>query len=141
MTDFDSQSPTEPGSTCVEQVDVEAAIHDDPRLERIHDYLNDSSSRDNFAAVLGGVNGDLLLMEYRIKQTLEDAMQPGTIACEELEPLMPTVNVWLKIVKQMERVSRLLVKLDDHERNSNSNAAKLALATVTTQGNLESVDT
>ena len=97
----------------------------DVRLERILDYVNQSLAKLNpLEASLGALNADLMLMAYRLRQVLDDALQEGAAAFEELEELAPTIDQLLRILKQIERFSQLAIKLGNG--NTNSNARKMA---------------
>jgi hypothetical protein len=67
--DNDENGSDRPDLTASTQEERVAAV----RLERIGQYIEESLAKANpLEAALGAVNGDLLLMEYRIKRELEE---------------------------------------------------------------------
>ena len=62
-------------------------------------------------------------MAYRMQETIENAMAEGPMTLEDLEDLMPTIESYLKITKQIDRFSQLCIKLEEVK------AVKLPLAT------------
>lgn len=81
------------------------------RGDRIRDLLASSLAKlDPLEANLGVVNSDLMLLAYRLKQSIDSALTEPD-ASEELEMLMPAVENYLKVVKQIERFSKLDLQL------------------------------
>jgi hypothetical protein len=84
----------------------------DLRLQRLVDYMADALTKRNpLEANLGAVNGDLLLLEYRFRQGLDDLLNEAPNSLEELQAAMPGVEGLLRIVKQIDRFSQLASKL------------------------------
>jgi hypothetical protein len=88
---------------------------DDPhdrRYQRIIDYHNTALAiEDPLAANVGAVNADLMLMTYRLKQAIGEAMDVTPTALEEFEKLMPAVDSFLRISRQVERFAKLNLQL------------------------------
>jgi hypothetical protein len=83
-----------------------------PRMQRIADYLAACLSNANaLEANLGIVNSDLLLIAFRLKQTIDQAQESGAKSLEELDYLLPAIETYLQITKQIDRFSRLELKL------------------------------
>ena len=62
-------------------------------------------------ANLGVVNADLMLLAGRFRHVLEEAMQQSPETLAEMAELMPGVDSYLRVVKQVDRFSQLAVKL------------------------------
>ena len=109
-------SPTNDPVDCDPQAPTDAAANDRPdhRMQRIGDYLNEALNSSNaLAANLGAQNSSLMKMGYRMQQTIENAMEEGPMTLDDLENLMPTIESYLKISKQVDHFSRLCIKLDE----------------------------
>jgi hypothetical protein len=84
------------------------------RNQRIQDYLVQSLAKGSpLEANLGAVNCDLFSMASHLWQAIAEALQQGPAALEELEYLMPAVEQYLKITKQIDRYAQLAIKLGD----------------------------
>jgi hypothetical protein len=84
----------------------------DPRYQRIVDYLNTALAiEDPLAANVAATNSDLMLMAYRLKQAIATAMEMTPAALEEFEKLMPAVDSFLRITRQVERFAKLNLQL------------------------------
>lgn len=80
----------------------------DLRAERIRQYASEALRRvDALDANLGAVNADLLNMAYWLKQAIQQAMQAGPEAWMECEELLPAIESFLKVTKQIERFAKL----------------------------------
>jgi hypothetical protein len=85
----------------------------DVRMQRLTDHMADSLAKDDpFAANLGAVNGDLMLIEYRMRQSLDVLLKEAPRSPEEFQAAMPGVDAYLRVVKQIDRFSQLALKLD-----------------------------
>ena len=84
----------------------------DPRLQRIMDYLREALARDSaLEANLGAVNSDLLMMGYRLKQAIDEAMAATPAALEQFQRLMPAIDSYLRLTKQIDRLAQLSLRL------------------------------
>ena len=84
----------------------------DIREQRIADYVAESlAQEDAMEANLGVVNADLMLLAHRFRHVLEEAMQQPPETLAEMAELMPGVDSYLRVVKQVDRLSQLAVKL------------------------------
>ena len=82
------------------------------REQRIADYVAESLANDDpFEANLGVVNADLMLLAHRFRHVLEGAMQQSPETLADMAECMPGVDSYLKVVKQIDRLSQLKVKL------------------------------
>lgn len=90
-----------------EHPDVPAA-----REQRIADYLTQSLEvGDPFEANVGMVNADLMFLVHRYQQALGGALEEPPEDLAELAEITPSVDSYLRLVKQMDRISQLAMKL------------------------------
>lgn len=90
-------------------VDDEAS---DVRTRRLAEYMASSLTEDDpLAANLGAVNGDLMLLAYRMRQALDGLFDEPPESVQELQAAMPGLEGYLKVTKQIDRFSQLAVKL------------------------------
>ncbi len=84
----------------------------DARVRRIMDLLREALAREGaLEANLGAVNSDLMLMGYRLKRAIDEAM--GTAAAlDQFQRLMPAVESYLRLTRQMERLAQLSLRLE-----------------------------
>jgi hypothetical protein len=84
----------------------------DLRTQKILEHLNNSLAKsDAFQATLGAANCDFLLLGYRLKQAIDEELEPGPAALADFEDMMPAIEMLLKMMKQVERYSKLEIKL------------------------------
>ena len=84
----------------------------DRRLQRIMDYLREALARESaLEANLGAVNSDLLIMGYRLKQAIDEAMAATPAALEQFQRLMPAIDSYLRLTKQIDRLAQLSLRL------------------------------
>lgn len=82
------------------------------RQQRIVDYVTESLAKnDLLEANLGAVNGDLMLIAYRLQAVLGDVLQRPPESLVELSELMPAIDGYLRVTKQVERYSQLALKM------------------------------
>jgi hypothetical protein len=79
----------------------------DSRSRRIDDLLKEALAKKcPLEANLGVVNSDLMRLEYGLNQLIVKAMaQPA--ALEHMSHLMPALDSFLRVVKQIERYAQL----------------------------------
>lgn len=93
-------------------VAVAGAVDSVAREQRLADYVTQSLEVvDPFEANVGVVNADLMLIANRFRQALGDALDKPPENLEELAEFMPSVDGYLRIVKQVDRMSQLALKL------------------------------
>jgi hypothetical protein len=84
----------------------------DDRVQRIMDYLREALSKEGaLEANLSAVNSDLMLMGYRLKRAIDEAMAT-TAALDQFQRLMPAVESYLRLTKQIERLAQLSLRLE-----------------------------
>ena len=82
------------------------------REQRIADYVTQSLGvSDPFEANVGVVNADLMMFALRYRQVLSEALEQPPESLAELAEIMPSVDSYVRLVKQMDRVSQLAMKL------------------------------
>ena len=68
-------------------------LSDDPRYQRIVDYLNTALAiQDPLASNVAAVNSDLMLMGYRLKQAIAAAMASASAVAERQAPAARTLS-------------------------------------------------
>jgi hypothetical protein len=84
------------------------AIAGDAREKRIADLLSESLAKSNpLEATIGATNAELMLIGKRFGQVVGEALNQPPENLAELDELMPSVNGYLRITKQIERFSTL----------------------------------
>lgn len=82
------------------------------REQRIADYVTQSLEiSDPFQANVGVVNADLMMFANCYRQVLGEALKEPPDDLAELAEITPSVDSYLRLVKQMDRVSQLAMKL------------------------------
>jgi hypothetical protein len=82
------------------------------REQRIADYVTQSLEvGDPFEANVGVVNADLMLLALRYRQVLGEALEQPPENLAELAEIMPSVDSYVRLVKQVDRISQLAMKL------------------------------
>lgn len=98
----------------------------DRRLKRIQDYLNDAISKVNTReALIGATNSDLMLIGYRLKQAIEEALSTEPNSLGQFQELMPAVQMYLKITTQVGRLTQL-----EHWLSNDQTIARRRLAAI-----------
>jgi hypothetical protein len=78
------------------------------RLEKINEYLLESLQKvDALQANLGATSSDLMLMGFRLKQAIEQAMGDSMAPLGRFEELMPAIEGYLKVTRQIDRLAQL----------------------------------
>lgn len=95
---------------------LETSVSDDEasdvRTRRLAEYMASSLAKDDpLAANLGAVHGDLMLLEYRMRQALDGLFDTPPESLQELQAAMPGVEGYLKVTKQIDRFAQLAMKL------------------------------
>jgi hypothetical protein len=84
----------------------------DLRRQRIADYLTEALRQDNsLRANLGAVNCDLLHLVYDLKQAIAEALGVDP-ALGQFQGLLPAIDYWLRVSKQVERLAQLDLQFD-----------------------------
>jgi hypothetical protein len=82
------------------------------RLQRIMEYVNEAAEkRDALGLTLGAVNGDLLLMAWRLRQELDDFLHRPSESAEELLLAQSVFDHFLRVARQIDRFAQLDIKL------------------------------
>jgi hypothetical protein len=85
----------------------------DTRLQRIIDYSEEALAKsDALEANLGSVITDLLLIARRYSLELKEVLNTDPSAPEELELIEPSLDQYLRVTKQLDRFTQLVVKLE-----------------------------
>jgi hypothetical protein len=78
------------------------------RLARIREYLTESLQQpDALRANLGAASSDLMLLGFRLKEAIEEGLGDPTNALGRIERLMPAIEGYLKVTRQMDRFAHL----------------------------------
>ncbi|NQU21149.1 MAG: hypothetical protein HQ567_07685 [Candidatus Nealsonbacteria bacterium] len=84
------------------------------RLEKIREYLVESLEQgDALQANLGATSSDLMLMGFRLKEAIEKAMADSSAPLARFEQLMPAIEGYLKVTRQIDRLAQLDRRLTD----------------------------
>jgi hypothetical protein len=60
---------------------------------------------------VGAASDDLLLMQYRFRQTLDQILQQPPDSLTALAEVMPSVNTFIKLSQQIDRCVQLSLKI------------------------------
>ena len=91
----------------------------DMRVERIREHVDDSLKQaDALEATVGAASGDLLLMQYRLRQALDDALEETPNSLAAISEVMPAMNTFLKLSQQVGQFVQLSLKIKT-AKNSN----------------------
>lgn len=89
----------------------------DERHERIMDYLRSSlAMEDPLAANVGAVNSDLMLFGYSLQRAITKALDLAPAALDEFGKLMPAIDSYMRISRQVERFAKLNQQLAGAEK-------------------------
>ncbi len=101
----------------------------DLRLRRIMDYRQEVLAKaDALEANLGAVNSELMSIGYRLHQAIEAAMEVAPGALDDFQKLMPAIDNYLRIAKQIDRFAQLDLRLVKARERSRAMTEKLASA-------------
>jgi len=90
---------------------------DDQRQRRIDDYRRAAlAMEDPLAANVAAVNSDLLLFGYSLQQAITQALQTAPTALDEFGKLMPAIDSYMRISRQVERFAKLNQQLTAAEK-------------------------
>lgn len=79
---------------------------------RIDDYLEASLKKgDAFEANLGAINAGLMRIAHRFQYVLDDVLRQPPQTLAGMSEFMPGVDGYLRVVKQVDRMSQLALKL------------------------------
>jgi hypothetical protein len=91
----------------------------DVRVERIREHVDDSLKQsDALEATVGAASGDLMLMQYRLRQALDDALEETPNSLAAIAEVMPAMNTFLKLSQQVGQFVQLSLKIKT-AKNSN----------------------
>lgn len=92
-----ADAPTDPAGVCERRID---------------DYLAASLQKgDAFAANLGAINAGLMRIAHRFQTVLGEVMRQPPETLAEMSEFMPGIDGYLRVVKQVDRMSQLAMKL------------------------------
>lgn len=84
----------------------------DVRVERIMEYVDDSlKEEDALQAMVGAVCGDLMLMQYRMRQALDETLQDKPDSLTAIAEVMPAMNTFMKLGHQVGQFVQLNLKI------------------------------
>jgi hypothetical protein len=84
----------------------------DERVERILAHVDDSLGLDDpLQASVGAASGDLMLMQYRLCQMLDEMLQQPPDTLTALAEVMPAFNTYMKVSQQVDRFIQLSLKI------------------------------
>lgn len=76
------------------------------RLEKVDDHLRESLDKaDSLEANLGVVSADLMRMACRLTVAIEESL--GKRSLEQIDKLVPTIDAYLRIARQIDRLAML----------------------------------
>jgi hypothetical protein len=89
----------------------------DERHERIMEYLRSSlAMKDPLAANVGAVNSDLMLFGYSLRRAISKALDMTPDVLDQFGKLMPAMEAYMRISKQVERFTKLNQQLARAEK-------------------------
>ena len=95
----------EPASGSDQQLEPSNA---DLRLQRLEDFQREALLKpDSLAANLGAANGALMRMGYRLEEAIEGALEKVASSAERFERLVPPIEMYLKVMRQVDRFAQL----------------------------------
>lgn len=91
----------------------ESNSQSEERTQRLEDFRKESLSSPNpLAASLGMLNADLMALARQFHVAIDEATRETPTTLEELSMVMPFFDPLLRIVKQIDRLTQLGIKLD-----------------------------
>jgi hypothetical protein len=82
------------------------------RVERILQHVADSLQEpDALQAAVGAAGGDLLLMQYRLRQALDETLQATPASLTAIAQALPALNTFLKLSQQVGQFVQLSLKI------------------------------
>jgi hypothetical protein len=106
MADDELMDPT------VDLPDADGDHVADVRVARIEQLVDDSLQEpDALQAAVGAASGDLLLMQYRLRQALDDSLQETPDSLTAITEALPALNTYLKLSQQVGQYVQLSLKI------------------------------
>ena len=91
-----------------EKDSAQAAEISELRLAKIRQYQNDSLQQpDALQANLGAVSSDLMLLAYRLHETINRSLAGSSNRLERFAKLSRAIETYLKITRQIDRLANL----------------------------------
>ena len=82
------------------------------RVERILQHVDDSLQEpDALQATVGAAGGDLLLMQYRLRQALDETLQETPASLTAIAQALPALNTFMKLSQQVGQFVQLSLKI------------------------------
>ena len=84
----------------------------DARIEKIQQHIeNCMQLEDPLQACTGAAGGDLMKLQFRVSQQIDQMLQETPDGMATLNDLLPAINTVTKLSKQVERFNQLSCKL------------------------------
>ena len=107
-------SADEPIAPAVELPEADYEVDDaaDVRVDRILEHVDDSlKEEDALQATVGAASGDLMLMQYRLRQALDETLQETPDSLTAIAEVMPALNTFMKLSQQVGQFVQLSLKI------------------------------
>lgn len=104
----------EPMTLATDLPDTDGGVDDaaDVRVERILEHVDDSlKEEDALQAAVGAASGDLMLMQYRVHQALEEALQETPDSLTAITEVLPAMNTFMRLSQQVGQFIQLSLKI------------------------------
>lgn len=99
-------TPTESAPVNVPEAQSNAALLTAMRLEKVQDHLREALGKaDSLEANLDAVSADLMLMACRFREAIEEKFGKGSL--DRFERLVPAIDAYLRVARQIERLASL----------------------------------
>ena len=81
------------------------------RLDRVAAYATASlAKRNSLLAALGSANSGLMTLNLYLEESLVQALATGPTSVEQLEKLQPSIDMYLRVTRQIDRFAQLEIK-------------------------------
>jgi hypothetical protein len=96
------------------------------RIARINDFAAESlSKQDSFQSCLGASTADFMKMEERLQNLINRDLAGDLASLADIDAVLPAINAVLRVGRQVERYSQILVRLESVDKKMKSD--KMAL--------------
>ena len=104
-------APSPEGDLQVKVTDPEIVDRHEARLSRVLEYqINTLTNEDSLGANLGSVNSGLMRVALWLDETIEQAMESGPRTIDQLQRMLPAVDTYLRVTRQIDRFAQLAVR-------------------------------
>lgn len=84
----------------------------DLRVERILEHIDNSvQQEDALQAAVGAAGADLMMIQYRMAQAIDEALRTAPDALTATAEILPSFNVYTKLSQQVGQFVQLSLKL------------------------------